>query len=83
MPRVSDVVAKLNSEYQPDEHIAVAIWCEDDVIRRARERHKTITREEAQEILDTIDHKQDCSMGISWDTLDAYIDDLERKKEGK
>lgn len=81
MPTVSDVIVKLNENYQPDEHIAVAIWCEDDVIGRARERHKVVSREQAQRILDTIDNKQDCSLGISWDTLDFYIDDeLERSQ---
>lgn len=75
MPLVKDVIEKLNTDYQPDEHIAVAIWCEEDVIGRARERGKVVTKEQAQRILDTIDNKQDCSLGISWDTLDCYIDD--------
>lgn len=76
MPVVADVIEKLNTNYQPDEHIAVAIWCEDDVIGLARERGKVVTREQAQQILDTIDNKQDCSIGISWDVLDAHIDEL-------
>jgi len=76
VPLVRDVIEKLNTNYQPDEHIAVAIWCEDDVIGLARERGKVVTREQAQQILDTIDNKQDCSLGISWDVLDVYIDEL-------
>lgn len=78
MPQVKDVIDRLNRLYQPDEHIAVAIWCEDDVIERAQERNMTVTREEAREILSTIDSKQDCSIGINWDVLDVYIDELER-----
>ena len=65
MPTVQDTIAKLHG-YKLGEHIAVAIWCEDDVIERARERGKTVTKEQAQEILDTIDRKQNCSLGISW-----------------
>ena len=73
MPKVSNVIEHLKG-YQPDEHIATAIWCEDDVIGRAQERGKVVTREQAQEILDTIDRKQDCSVGISWIALDVYTD---------
>jgi hypothetical protein len=76
MPKVQEVIERLKSLYQPDEHIAVAIWCEDDVIQQADGRNVSLTRAEAQEILDTIERKQDCSIGISWDVLDVYIDEL-------
>lgn len=74
MPKVSEVIEHLKG-YQPDEHIACAIWCEEDVIGRAKERGKEVTQEQAQNILDAIDRKQDCELGISWDTLDVYIDE--------
>jgi hypothetical protein len=74
MPAVKDVIEHLKG-YKPDEHIATAIWCEEDVLGRAKEQGKKITREQAQEILDTIDRKQDCELGITWDTLDCYIDE--------
>lgn len=73
MPKVSDVIEHLKG-YQPDEHIATAIWCEEDVIGRAQERGLSVTREQAQNILDTIDHKQDCTQGISWVEIDIYTD---------
>jgi hypothetical protein len=75
MPTVANVIEHLQG-YKPDEHIATAIWCEEDVLGRAKERGKKITRKQAQEILDSIDHKQDCELGISWDTLDCYIDEI-------
>ena len=73
MPKVSNVIEHLNG-YQPDEHIATAIWCEEDVIGRARERGKEVTREQAQEILDRIDSKWDATIGISWVEIDVYTD---------
>ena len=73
MPTVESVIDHL-SHYKADEHIAVAIWCEDDVIGRAQERGKVVTRQQAQRILDTIERKQDCELGISWLTLDVYTD---------
>jgi len=76
MPTVKEVIEHRLNGYKPNEHIAVAIWGEEDVIGRAEERGITITQKEAQEILDSVDHKQDCSIGISWDVLDVYIDEL-------
>ena len=73
MPTVSNVIEHLKG-YQPDEHIATAIWCEEDVLGRAQERGKRVTREQAQNILDTIDRKWDATIGISWVELDIYTD---------
>jgi hypothetical protein len=77
MPTVREVIKHLKS-YKPDEHIATAIWCEEDVLGRAKERHIPITREQAQEILDKMDIKQDCELGITWTTIDCYLDDYSR-----
>lgn len=59
------------------EHVAIAIWCEDDVLWRAKEKGIECSREQAQDILDKMDHKQDCSIGISWVTIDCYLGDLD------
>ena len=58
------------------QHIAVAVWCAQDVIDRGKERHIHIGLKQANAIIDEIDHHQDCSLGITWDTLDCYIDEL-------
>jgi len=75
MPEAREVIKRLEG-YKPDEHIAVAIWCEQDVIEQAEHRGIKLTQEEAQDIVDEIDRKQDCSIGINWDVLDVYIDEL-------
>ena len=74
MPRVADLVKRLNETYQPDDLVATAIWCEADVIERAKERGITLTSGQADGILDLVDRKQDCSIGISWDTIDCFTD---------
>ena len=56
------------------QHIAVAIWCEDDVLGRAKERGISCSISEAREIIDLMDSKQDCELGITWDTIDCYLD---------
>jgi len=74
MPMVQDVIQRLQG-YQPDEHIAVAIWCEEDVILLAQqEMDREISREDAQAILDQIDANQDCELGINWDTIRCGIE---------
>jgi len=57
----------------------MAIWTEEDVLGMAKERGIVLTKEKAGEILDRIDHKQDASIGISWDTIDAYLNDYVRE----
>ena len=74
MPMVKDVIKHLTDNYDLDDHIATAIWCEADIILRARQRGKVVTRQQAQRILDTIERKQDCELGISWVTIDVYTD---------
>jgi len=71
---VRDVIKHLSDNYQLDDYIATAIWCEEDIIGRARQRGKVVTRQQAQRILDTIERKQDCELGISWLTIDAHTD---------
>jgi len=76
MPEMREVIDKLNRLYSPDDHVAVVIWTQEDVVERANERNMTISPAEAQEILDLMDRKHDCSIGITWDTIDVYLDEL-------
>ena len=59
-----------------DEHVAVAVWCEEDVFERAKEKRLKISREQVQEIIADMDRKQDCELGISWTTIDSYLDEM-------
>jgi hypothetical protein len=61
----------------PAEHVAVAIWSTEDVKERAKERKIKITEKQAEELIDRIDRKQDATIGISWDTIDCYLGDLD------
>lgn len=58
-----------------NQHVAVAIWCEDDVLELAKEEGIKCSRKRAREIIDTIDHKQDCELGISWTTIRVYLNE--------
>ena len=77
MPTVEEAVKRLN--WNGKQHVAVAIWSEDDVLGRAKELGIKCSRAQAREIIDSIDNKQDCSLGITWDTIDCYLHDLKTK----
>ena len=75
MATVKEVIEHLQSDsFKPDDVVAVAIWQVEDVLERAKENKMKITKKQAEEIIDRIDRKQDASLGISWDTIDAYLD---------
>jgi hypothetical protein len=84
MPTIEGAVEHLRSLGEPTDIVAMAIWTEEDVLGMAKERGIVLTKEQAGEILDRMDHKQDASIGISWDTIDAYLNDYVREHaEGK
>jgi hypothetical protein len=84
MPTIEGAVEHLRGLGEPTDIVAMAIWTEVDVLGMAKERGIVLTKEQAGEILDRMDHKQDASMGISWDTIDAYLNDYVREHaEGK
>lgn len=74
MPTIEEAIKRLH--YSDGQHVAVSIWCEKDVQGRAKELGIKCSRAKAREIIDTIDQKQDCTMGITWDTLDYYLYEL-------
>ena len=81
MPTIDEAIKRLH--YSNGQRVAVAIWCEDDVLGRAKELGKKCSRAQAREIIDSMDHKQDCTMGITWDTIDCYLYELNQREAGK
>lgn len=77
MTTVKDHIEHMKNSYKPEDIVAVAIWQVDDVLGQAKEMGIKITRKQAEEIIERIDRRQDASLGISWDTIDAYLDDLD------
>ena len=52
------------------------IWSTEDVLHQAKEKGVKLTEDEANEILLHMERKHDADIGISWTTIDVYIDDL-------
>ena len=57
-------------------------WCADDVMHRASEMDVKITQKEAEEIIDSVEHNFDASLGVSWDTIEWAIEDHVSRRDG-
>ena len=71
MPIVPEVIKRFG--WLKRQHVAVAIWCEDDVLQLAKEEGIKCSRSRAREILDEIDYEHDAMIGISWNTIRVYL----------
>jgi len=76
LPTVKEIVNWLLRHYSPDEHVAVDIWCVEDVLERAEERGIKISRKGAEEIIDEVHRRRDSTIGINWDVIDSFLDEV-------
>lgn len=57
-----------------EDKIAI-VWQIEDIIDYAKERgYKKVSKTKAKEILTEIFENHDCCCGITWDTIDAYME---------
>jgi len=64
---------EVREELKKDGYVCI-FWHRDDVLQRAEWDNVTLTDEEVEAVLDLLDNKHDASIGISWDTIDCWID---------
>ena len=59
-------------------------WCTEDVLHEAEEMGVELTEDEANDILLHMEEKHDANIGISWDIIAIYIQDvLDNRKEDR
>jgi len=58
---------------------AISIWTVNDIIDRAKQRNKRISKHKAMEILEELEHDFNASIGINWDVIDRYIFGFNKK----
>ena len=51
------------------------------MLHQAKEKGVKLTEDEANEILLQMERKHDADIGISWTTIDVYIDDLVEERD--
>jgi len=81
MSTVREVIERLQ-HYDLDAHVAVSLWSTDDVLCMVDEDDGLkLTQEQANKIIDDIDHHHDASIGINWEVIRCHIDFLEQDLE--
>lgn len=49
------------------------VWGVEDIVDRAKDLGKRISKNKAHEILEEIHHHHDATLGINWDVIDTYL----------
>lgn len=62
--------------YDPKSHCAMHLWLTDDVFDKAKEMGVDMDQDKADEIIDDVHNHIDCTLGITWDTIECYIDNV-------
>lgn len=60
-----------------DPDIGYVAWEKNDVLERAQKRSIKITEEHARNVIEEAIYRHDCTLGITWDTLDVYLDEYQ------
>lgn len=66
--RVKEAIEHLKAK-DPEETICMVIWLKEDV----QSQGEGVSDEEAVNILDAMENDHDASLGITWDTIEAYL----------
>jgi len=64
-----------------DHKKCVIRWSPEDVKGRASSQGIQLTDDECAKIIQTMDKRHDYCHGISWETIDVYVDDLVEEKK--
>lgn len=67
---------KLSEEFEQYKRESVK-WSIEDIQARAEHRNLTISDDLAQEILEDMIYHHDAELGITWITIDCYLDKYE------
>lgn len=56
-------------------------WHIDDVASQAESMGETLTEDECRDVLAMVMRKHDCNIGINWDFIDYWIEDVIKDRE--
>jgi hypothetical protein len=76
MSTKAEAINRINNA---SEHVAVTVWEAEDVAMMAQQIGVELTSVQIDDLLDTMDRKQDAELGITWTTLQTYIEEAGMK----
>ena len=81
MTTVKEHIENLN-KYNPKDHVCLTIWTREDIIWRIDQLVGNVEfhDEDLDWILEQMEHNHDANYGISWDTIDWWIDIVAEEK---
>lgn len=76
---VSEAEIAVKMAFNPD---WVAEWWHiDDVAMQAEDHGENLTEEECRDVLAMVIRKHDCNIGINWEVIDYWIDEIVKERE--
>lgn len=75
---VKTLIKHLQDYYELEDEICSIIWTKEDIVDRAKDQgNKVPSKERLSEIINLMDKNHDCNYGITWETIDYYLEDTE------
>jgi hypothetical protein len=56
-------------------------WHIDDVAMQAESMGETLTEDECRDVLERIMRRHDCNIGINWDVIECWIEQVIEERE--
>jgi hypothetical protein len=76
---VSEAEAAVKRAFSPD---WVAEWWHiDDVASQAEDQGEKLTEDECRDVLAMVMRKHDCNIGINWNFIEHWIDEIVKERE--
>jgi len=83
MPTVKEMIEKLKRNYKEDDVICAPIWGAEDVMEKVKEMYEDeynledydhlINETFYNDVLEDMERGHDCSIGITWDSMEVCI----------
>jgi hypothetical protein len=80
LERINLKLLKLEEEFEQYKRESIK-WSWEDFVERAKDTGYKCSRKEAQTLLEEMIRKHDCEIGITWFTLDYYLQTYCKKKK--
>jgi len=77
---ISEAQAAVQRHFDPD--WMAEWWHSDDIIEQAENIGEQLTYEDARKVLRLMDKYHDCEVGICWDVIDGWIEEVKQKRKG-
>lgn len=76
---VAEIEGAVKRAFDPD--WMASWWHTDDVIYQAKDNGEELTEQEARDVLAMVNRKHDCNIGINWNVIDYWIDEIVKERE--